>query len=156
MDLILRQGTPQDIPAALRLIKELAAFEKASSEVENTEERMLEEGFGTNPVYGFYVAEIRGEVAGISLYFYRYSTWKGKRLFLEDLIVTESHRGKGIGKALFERTITHALETNCNGMSWQVLDWNTPAIRFYEKYQANFDEEWINCSLSRDQLTRSI
>lgn len=152
MSFLIRQGTATDIPATLTLIKELAEFEKAPLEVDNTEERMLQEGFGEHPVFGFLVAEIQGEIVGISLYFFRYSTWKGKRLFLEDLIVTEKHRGKGIGKALFEKTLEKSIELNCNGMSWQVLDWNTPAIQFYEKYHAKFDSEWINCSLSKDLI----
>jgi len=148
----LRQGTKEDIPDMLRLVKELAEFEKAPQEVDNTEERMLEEGFGENPVFGFYVAEINQKIIGMSVYYYRYSTWKGKRLFLEDLIVTEEFRGQGVGKALFEKSIEHAIKTNCNGMSWQVLDWNIPAIEFYKKYNSNFDPEWINCSLSLEQL----
>jgi GNAT superfamily N-acetyltransferase len=152
-ELIIRRGTPQDIPAALQLIKELAAFEKAPHEVENTEEKMLEEGFSPNPVYGFHVADHAGLIIGMAIYYFRYSTWKGKRLYLEDLIVTESFRGKGVGKLLFEVAVQESKQTNCNGMVWQVLDWNTPAIEFYKKYQASFDPEWVNCSLSGEQIT---
>jgi GNAT superfamily N-acetyltransferase len=80
------------------------------------------------------------------------STWKGKRLYLEDIIVTEKERGKGYGKALFDRTMQHALDQDCQGMVWQVLDWNEPAIKFYKGYSARLDNEWINCSLERTQL----
>ncbi|MEM6359301.1 MAG: GNAT family N-acetyltransferase, partial [Bacteroidota bacterium] len=95
----------------------------------------------------FFVAEEK-DIVGISLYYYRYSTWKGKRLYLEDIIVTESERGKGIGKHLFDATIEYGKANNCTGMVWQVLDWNEPAINFYQKYyQADLDDEWINCSI---------
>lgn len=150
--ILIRTGTRDDIPAAFALVQELALFEKAPHEVDNTPERMLQDGFGENPVFGFLIAEVDGHVAGMSLYFFRYSTWKGRRLYLEDLIVTEAYRGKGLGKLLFEATMKKALELDCYGMAWQVLDWNTPAIDFYKKYGASLDSEWINCSLSRKQL----
>lgn len=149
---VIRQGTKEDVPAAFELIQELALFEKAPEEVDNTPERMLKDGFGENPVYGFMVAELDSQIVGISLYYFRYSTWKGKRLYLEDLIVTQSQRGKGLGNLLFEATIQKAIELDCYGMSWQVLDWNTPAIDFYKKYEAAIDSGWLNASLSREQL----
>jgi GNAT superfamily N-acetyltransferase len=148
----VRRGTPEDIPATLNLIRELALYEKAPHEVENTEERMLQDGFGPNPVFGFHVAELNGIIAGIAVYYPRYSTWKGKRLYLEDIVVTESQRGKGIGKLLFEAAIGEAKRTGCNGMSWQVLEWNTHALQFYKKFGAASDAEWINCSLTGAQL----
>lgn len=151
-NIVIRTGTREDIPAAFALVQELALFEKAPQEVDNTPERMLQDGFGENPVFGFLVAELDNQIAGMSLYFFRYSTWKGRRLYLEDLIVTEAFRGKGLGKLLFEATMKKALELNCYGMAWQVLDWNTPAIEFYKKYGATLDGEWVNCSLSREQL----
>jgi len=144
----IRKGEKADLPDAFRLIKELALFEKAPEEVTNTIEMMEEDGFGSNPIYGFIVAEDEGEIVGMSMYYYRYSTWKGKRLYLEDLIVTEKARGTGIGKDLLDRTVEIAKETNCTGVMWQVLDWNTPAIDFYKKYGASLDEEWINCNLN--------
>jgi len=148
----IRSGIKKDLPGVLELIKELAQFEKASDQVSNTVERMEEDGFGLNPVYGFFVAEDRHEIVGLSLYYFRYSTWKGKRLYLEDIIVTENQRGKGLGKLLFERTMKFSLEQGCSGMMWQVLHWNKPAIDFYKKYHARLDEEWLNGHLEADQI----
>ncbi len=148
----IRRGRKEDIPRTLELIKELALYERAPQEVTNTVELMEHDGFGANPIYGFFVAEQDGVIIGISLYYWRYSTWKGKRLYLEDIIVTESERGKGAGKLLFDRTMQHALDEGCTGMMWQVLEWNEPAINFYRKYGAKLDDEWTNCSLERDQI----
>ncbi len=152
----VRKGVPTDVPAMMRLVRELAEYEKAPHEVENTEARMLEDGFGKQPIYGLIVAELDGEIVGISVYYFRYSTWKGKRLYLEDIVVTEPHRGKKIGRLLFDATMQVSIETNCNGMLWQVLDWNTPAIEFYKKYNSNFDGEWLNASLSRAQIEAQL
>lgn len=143
----LRKGGKEDLPAALLLIRELAIYEKAEQEVSNTIAKMEIDGFGTNPVFGFVVAEDNGQVVGMSMYYYRYSTWKGKRMYMEDLIVTESKRGLGIGKLLFDKTVKVGKETGCTGMMWQVLDWNEPAINFYKKYNTKFEEEWTNCHL---------
>ncbi len=148
----VRQGIKSDLPKALELIRELASFENAADQVSNTLERMEKEGFGDNPIYGFFVIETEKGIVGLSLYYYRYSTWKGKRLYLEDIIVTQNERGKGYGKLLFDRTMEFSLEQNCSGMMWQVLDWNQPAIDFYRKYGAAFDEEWINCNLEERQI----
>ena len=95
----------------------------------------------------FFVAEFENEIIGISIYYFRYSTWKGKRLYLEDIIVTKKYRGKGVGKLLFEETIEKARQEGCTGLMWQVLEWNQPAIEFYKKYQTKLDGEWINCHL---------
>jgi GNAT superfamily N-acetyltransferase len=145
----IREGKKEDLPQVLKLIKELAAYEKAEDQVDNTVEMMEKDGFGSNPLYGLFVAENdKGAIVGISLYYYRYSTWKGRRLYLEDIVVTESERGSGIGKLLFDRTIQKGHDENCSGMVWQVLDWNEAAINFYKKYyNANLDSEWINCSI---------
>lgn len=148
----IRIGKKADLPRVLELVKELALFEKAPHEVTNTLELMEHDGFGPNPIYGFFVAEDGEGIVGLSLYYWRYSTWKGRRLYLEDIIVTESQRGKGTGKLLFDRTMQHALDENCTGMMWQVLDWNEPAINFYKKYGAKLDGEWINCHLERKQI----
>lgn len=147
MDIKIRKGTPEDVPQVFELVQELALFEKAADQVSNTPEQMLEDGFGPNPIYGLLVAEVDGKIVGISMYYTRYSTWKGKRLYLEDLIVTESMRGSGLGKKLLDATIVEARATQCTGVMWQVLDWNEPAIKFYERYGARLDAEWINCHL---------
>jgi GNAT superfamily N-acetyltransferase len=150
--MIIRIGEKKDLPQVLELIKELAAYEKAPHKVINTVALMEQDGFGANPIYGFFVAENEKTIVGISLYYWRYSTWKGKRLYLEDIIVTEKERGSGIGKLLFDRTMQKALEENCSGMMWQVLEWNEPAINFYKKYGAKLDDEWTNCTLESDQI----
>lgn len=148
----IRVGKKTDLPQVLELIKELAFYERAPDEVTNTVARMEQDGFGSNPIYGLFVAEENDRIVGISIYYWRYSTWKGKRLYLEDIVVTESQRGKGTGKLLFDRTMGHSLDENCTGMLWQVLEWNEPAINFYKKYGAKLDDEWTNCSLEADQV----
>ena len=151
MAIKIREGKKADLPRVLELIKELAAYEKALHAVTNTVEMMEEDGYGEHPVFGFFVAENESKLVGLALYYYRYSTWTGKRLYLEDIIVTQQERGNGVGKLLFERTIEKAKEDRCKGLTWQVLDWNEPAINFYKKYKAKFDGEWINCHLEEDQ-----
>lgn len=148
----IRTGRKQDLPRVLELVKELAEFERAPHEVVNTVELMEKDGFGSNPIFGFFVAENENGIVGLSLYYWRYSTWKGKRLYLEDIIVTEKERGKQIGKLLFERTMQHTLDEDCSGMMWQVLDWNEPAINFYKKYGSEIKDEWMNCSLESSQI----
>ena len=143
----IRKGVKKDLSMVLDLIKELADYEKEPNQVATTVETMERDGFGDEPLYGFYVAEKEGMIVGIALYYYRYSTWKGKRLYLEDLIVTRKARGTGTGKLLFDEVITHGKANDCTGMMWQVLDWNEPAINFYKKYHASIDGEWLNCSL---------
>jgi GNAT superfamily N-acetyltransferase len=150
--LSIRSGIKSDLPRVLELIRELAAFEHAPEEVINTVAQMEKDGFGPNPIFGFFVAENKDGIVGLSLYYWRYSTWKGRRLYLEDIIVTEKERGHGIGRLLFDRTMQKAMEENCSGMMWQVLDWNEPAIKFYQKYGANMGPEWINCSLESGEI----
>lgn len=152
----IRQGLKKDLPRALELVKELAEFERAPNEVTNTIALMEQDGFGPNPVYGFFVAEKDERIVGLSLYYWRYSTWKGKRLYLEDIIVTEEERGQGAGKLLFDRTMQKALEESCTGMMWQVLEWNEPAINFYKKYGSKLDDEWINCTLEAEQINKLL
>ena len=144
----IRKGERKDIPALLKLIQELADYENASKEVEMTEDQLLQDGFGENPSYSFLVAEEKEIIIGISLFYFRYSTWKGKTIYLEDLIVTQPQRRKGIGKMLFEETIETGKSLKCSGMSWQVLEWNAASIRFYKKNQTCFDDEWLNCRLN--------
>jgi len=152
MQINLRVAVKEDCPRLLELVHELAVFEKAPEEVTVTLEEFEEAGFGDKPVWKTFVAEVDGVIVGFALYYIRYSTWKGCRMYLEDLIVTESLRGKGVGKILFDRLIIEAREMGFNGMSWQVLDWNEPAIKFYKKYEAALDGSWINGSLSREQI----
>lgn len=152
----IRTGQKQDLPRVLELVKELALYERAPHEVINTVEQMEQDGFGPNPIYGFFVAENENGIVGLSLYYWRYSTWKGKRLYLEDIIVTENERGKKIGQLLFDRTMQHTLDENCSGMMWQVLDWNEPAIKFYKKYGSKIEADWMNCTLESHQIAALI
>lgn len=152
MQINLRVAVKEDCPRLLELINELALFEKAPEEVTVTLEEFIDAGFGEKPVWKTFVAELDGVIVGFALYYVRYSTWKGCRMYLEDLIVTEHWRGKGVGKLLFDRLIAEAREMGFNGMSWQVLDWNEPAIKFYKKYEAALDGAWINGSLSKEQI----
>ena len=154
--LTIRSGTKDDLPRVLELIKELAEFERAADQVINTVEMLEKDGFGAQPIYGFFVAENSNGIVGLSLFYWRYSTWKGKRLWLEDIIVTQSERGGGIGKQLFDRTMKHTLDEKCSGMMRQVLDWNEPAINFYKKYGAKIGGEWYNCVLEADQIRRLL
>ena len=147
MSVIIRKGIREDVPVMFELIKELALYEKAPEQVTNTVEQMYLDGFGQNPIFGSIVAEVEGEVVGLALYYYRYSTWKGKRLYLEDLIVSEKMRGKGLGEKLLEATIQQGKDDACTGVMWQVLDWNEPAINFYKKFGTKMDGEWINVHL---------
>ncbi|MEN5231754.1 GNAT family N-acetyltransferase [Sphingobacterium faecium] len=145
---IIRTAVEADGVRMLELIRELAIVEKAPDEVTVSMEEFLDAGFGKNPIWGAFVAEVDEKIVGISLYYIRYSTWKGRRLYLEDLIVTESMRGYGIGKQLFEETLNLGKSQGYHGMVWQVLDWNEPAIQFYKKYKADFDAAWINVSIT--------
>jgi GNAT superfamily N-acetyltransferase len=152
MDISIRKGTKQDLPQVLILIKELAEYERALHEVSNTVEQMEMDGFGKDPLFGFFVAETDGKIVGMALYYYRYSTWKGKRMYLEDIIVTEEYRRKRIGRLLFKAIMQQALDDNCSGMMWQVLDWNEPAIGFYKKYDSEFHYDWVNCNLDIEKI----
>jgi GNAT superfamily N-acetyltransferase len=146
-EIVIRKAVQEDCAPMLELIKELADYEKALHEVTLTLEQFIEDGFGKSPVWGAFVAEFNGEIVGISLYYDRYSTWKGRRLYLEDLVVTEKLRGKQIGKKLFEVTIEFGKSNQYSGMVFQVLNWNEPAINFYKKYSPKFDDEWLNVSI---------
>jgi GNAT superfamily N-acetyltransferase len=152
MAIILRKGIEQDVPQALELVRELAVFEKAAQEVEVTVDEMTSWGFGQDKQFDFFVLKKESKIVGLAIYYYKYSTWKGKCLFLEDIVVTEKERKNGYGKMLFNAVIKVAKQEKVKRMEWQVLDWNEPAIGFYKKYNSNLDEEWINCKLSFDQL----
>ena len=147
MSIKIRRAVKEDCARLLELVSELAVYEKAPHELTVTLDHFIESGFGINPVWYGLVAEEDNVIKGFALYYVRYSTWKGQRMYLEDILVTESARGKGIGKLLFDRLIEEAKERKFCGIVWQVLDWNEPAINFYKKYNAKFDDEWINCSI---------
>ena len=144
----IRRAIKEDCPRLLELIKELATYEKAPDEVTVSLAHFEESGFGKTPVWWAFVAEESDVVVGFALYYIRYSTWKGQRMYLEDIVVTQSMRRKGIGGLLFDRLIEEAKERNLNGIVWQVLEWNEPAISFYKKYHSAFDGEWVNCSIA--------
>jgi len=148
MSITIRRAVKEDCARLLELIKELAVYEKAPNEVTVSLEHFTESGFGVKPVWWTFVAEEESVILGFALYYIRYSTWKGQRMYLEDIIVTEQARGKGIGKLLMDRLIEEAKEKGFTGIMWQVLEWNEPAINFYKKYNANFDPEWVNCSIN--------
>jgi len=147
MAIEIRKAVKEDCPRLMELITELAVYERAPEEVTAKLEHFIESGFGVNPVWWAFVAEEDGYVEGFALYYIRYSTWKGQRMYLEDLIVTEKMRGRGLGKLLFDRLIDEAKEKKFSGVVWQVLDWNEPAIKFYKKYNARFDAGWMNCAI---------
>ena len=147
---VLRRATKEDCARIMELVHELAVYEKAPNEVTVTLDHFTESGFGKQPVWWAFVVEVEGKIQGFALYYIRFSTWKGQRMYLEDLLVTEAMRGKGLGKILFDRLIEEAREKGFSGMAWQVLEWNEPAINFYKKYNASFDGEWVNCSIPID------
>lgn len=140
--MIIRKGTATDMKGVLALIKELAIFEKEPEAVVITEEDLIRDGFGENPLFSVFVAEKKQEIVGIALYYYRYSTWKGKTIHLEDLVVKESMRGTGLGSALYSAIIEQGKIDGVRRIEWNVLDWNTPAITFYENSGAKVLDDW--------------
>jgi GNAT superfamily N-acetyltransferase len=143
-NIVIRKATEADCPRMMELVKELAIYERAPDEVTVSMEHFIESGFGANPVWWAFVAEEGGLVQGFALYYIRYSTWKGQRMYLEDILVTEEARGKGIGALLMNALIAEASARKFHGITWQVLEWNEPAINFYRKFNTQFDPEWIN------------
>lgn len=138
----IRKGTPQDMPDVLALITELAVFEKEPDAVVISTEDLVRDGFSENPLFHTFVAEVNEEIIGVALYYYRFSTWKGKTIHLEDLIVKENNRGTGAGFALYSEIIKQGKKDNVRRIEWNVLDWNTPAIDFYEKSGAKVLSDW--------------
>lgn len=154
MNVKIRRAEKHDCQRLLELIDELAEFEKAPQEVTVTLEHFIESGFGEHPVWWAFVATIpqpgdasKELIIGFALYYIRYSTWKGQRMYLEDIIVTKEYRGIGAGKKLFDELIEETRRRKLHGMVWQVLEWNEPALHFYKKYNATIDKEWLNCSI---------
>jgi GNAT superfamily N-acetyltransferase len=148
MNINIRKAKQEDCKRMLELVIELAVYEKEPDAVTVEFDHFVESGFGKNPVWWAFVAEINGNVEGFALYYIRYSTWKGQRMYLEDLIVTEKLRGLGVGKLLFDQLFEEAKTKKLSGIAWQVLDWNDPAINFYKKIgNVSFDNEWVNCSI---------
>ena len=155
MSTTIRAATPADVPQILAFIRGLALYERAPNEVTATEEGLLRDGFGPRPFFHCLIADEDGVPAGFSLFFFNYSTWKGKPgVYLEDIYVEPEFRGRGIGKALLVETARFAIEHNCERLQWEVLDWNTPAIDFYRAMGSEFLDEWRNVRLSGDALRR--
>ena len=152
MIITIRKGEKKDLPQVLELVNELALYERAPHEVITTVEQMERDGFGENPVFRFLVAEAEDKIIGIALYYTAYSTWKGKYIYLDDLIVTEKLRRSGTGKLLFDALLKEAKREGANQLRWHVLEWNTPAIEFYKKYSAGLDPEWIMGKLTKEQI----
>lgn len=153
MNITIRPAVKEDCARIMELVHELAAFEKAPQEVTVNFHHFVESGFGQKPVWWAFVAEVSPgqnemkEIVAFALYYIRYSTWKGQRMYLEDIIVTKAWRGRGIGKLLMDRVLEEAKVRRFTGLMWQVLDWNEPAIQFYKKYNATFDAGWVNCNV---------
>lgn len=147
MEIKIRRAEKEDCQRILDLVQELARFERAPKEVTLSCEHLTHSGFSSRPVWWAFVAEVDGVIQGFALYYIRFSTWKGQRMYLEDLYVTEDMRGKGLGTLLFEKLIAEAKRKKLNGIQWQVLEWNESAINFYKKYDAVFDSEWVNCAI---------
>jgi GNAT superfamily N-acetyltransferase len=149
----IRHGQKEDLPEILNLIKELAEYEHALHEVETTTDSMESDAFSDdNPLFRFIVAEQNSEIIGTAIFFFTYSTWKGKVLYLEDIVMKQKYRRKGIGKLMFDFLVQIAKAEKVKRMSWQVLEWNEPAINFYKKINATFDAEWVNCKLTKNQI----
>lgn len=152
MDVLIEDAVAGDVDAICSLIKELAIYERAANEAVLTPQQLLEDGFSENKIFHCFVARQQQHVIGIALTYIKYSTWKGKCVFLEDIIVTDAHRNKGVGTLLFNRAVAYAHSLNAARLEWQVLEWNEPAIKFYQKMGATLDPEWINGKLTREDL----
>ena len=152
MPIQLRKAQIADLASVLDMIKELALYEKAPNEVTVTLSDLENDGFGKQPLFEIILAELENNLVGMAFYFFSYSTWKGKCIYLEDIVVKQEYRGKEIGKKLFEAVILKSKEYGANRMQWQVLEWNEPAINFYNKFDADLDSTWINGKLTKEQI----
>jgi GNAT superfamily N-acetyltransferase len=156
MSFIIREGQKQDVKAVLDLITELAVFEKEPDAVEITVEDLLKDGFSDNPKFKLFVAEENAVVIGIALFYERYSTWKGKSIHLEDLMVTQSKRKIGAGKALYTAVLKYAHDHDFNRVAWEVIDWNTNAINFYKSTGATYLSDWSVVQMNKENLAKYI
>ena len=148
MNTIIRKAVKEDCGRIMELVLELAVYEKEPDAITVDFDHFVESGFGKKPVWWAFVADTDGRVEGFAIYYTRYSTWKGQRMYLEDLLVTEKLRGQGIGKLLFDHLLEEARQKKYSGIAWQVLKWNEPAINFYRKLgNVSFDNGWVNCSV---------
>jgi GNAT superfamily N-acetyltransferase len=155
MAIAIRPATTEDVPQILLFIQALATYEREPDAVTATEADLLRDGFGPNPFYFCLIAETDNVPAGFALYFFNYSTWLGRPgLYLEDLFVVPEYRSLGIGKALLQRVAAIAVERGCRRLQWEVLDWNTPAIDFYQAMGAEFLDPWRNVRLTGDALVK--
>jgi GNAT superfamily N-acetyltransferase len=152
MQITIRKAVATDAPAIHQLISELANYEQAGHELSIDANQLVTDGFGSQPLFEVLLAEHKSEILGMALWFYAYSTWKGKCVYLEDIVVKHSHRRKGIGKQLFDALISRAAEVGAKRLMWQVLDWNEPAINFYKKYNAEISNQWLNVRLVKEQI----
>ncbi|WP_313805048.1 GNAT family N-acetyltransferase [Flavobacterium sp.] len=150
--MIIRKGNPNDMPAVLELIRELAVFEKEPDAVVITTDDLIRDGFGNNPLFHTFIAEVNNEIVGMALYYYRYSTWKGKTIHLEDLIVKEKMRGTGVGMALYTEIMKQGKADGVRRIEWNVLDWNQNAIDFYEKSGAKILADWRVVQMTEEGL----
>ena len=148
----IRKGQKEDMPAVLELISELAAFEKEPNAVVVSVADLERDGFGEHPLFHTFIAENNNEIVGMALYYYRYSTWKGKTIHLEDLIVKEKMRGSGLGFALYSQIIAQGKIDGVRRIEWNVLDWNQPAIDFYEKSGAKILNDWLVAQMDENGI----
>ena len=153
---IIRKALKADMPAVLELIKELAAFEKEPDAVQLTVAELERDGFGADRQFVCFVAQIETAIVGMALVYYRYSTWKGRTLHLEDLVVRQQHRGKGVGTALFKQVMRYAADKNVKRVNWVVLDWNKEAIKFYKKAGATIMPHWWQVEMDKEALQKYL
>lgn len=156
MSLVIRKGKEEDMPAVLSLIQELANFEREPEAVVVTVDDLVRDGFSLNPLFFTFIAEYDDEIIGMALFYNRYSTWKGKTIHLEDLIIKENKRQLGIGKALYDAVLTHAINEKVRRVEWVVLDWNTPAIDFYKKSGATILDGWETVQMTEENLVKYV
>ena len=156
MDFTIRNAQPSDMPAVLDLITELAVFEKEPDAVNITAQTLIDSGFGSSPLFTCFVAELDNTIVGMALVYFRFSTWAGKSLHLEDLIVKQAHRGKGIGKRLYDQVMLYGEEQDAKRVEWVVLDWNSDAIDFYDRSGAQFLKDWYLVQMDEDRLKKYV